>query len=294
MERLNLNKLYYFFVVATEGSVKAASEKLHLTQPTISGQIRQLEEDMGFRVFKRSHRKIELNDRGRILYKKSEKLFALADDIQTSVKQDIGRPERLNLRIGAVQAMSNSFIYDFSLRLWKNDLISLTVRQGSMKGLMRALNKDMLDILLTDAPPPSSKRYRVTNLGSDSLVAVAGKGFDISGKFPEGLNGKPYVAFSNDGHIQNEIDFYFESNGVHPDRIGEVDDVTLMRVITQNSKSFSIMPQRAVKEALKLGELKKLSNVPELKFTKYAITSNYGPKQKIIRQLIKDFFIRKG
>ncbi len=46
MDRINLNKLYYFYVVAKEGSVKAASTKLHLTQPTISAQVKQLEEDL--------------------------------------------------------------------------------------------------------------------------------------------------------------------------------------------------------------------------------------------------------
>ncbi|MEZ4873285.1 MAG: LysR family transcriptional regulator [Bdellovibrionales bacterium] len=292
MQRINLNKLYYFFVVATEGSIKKASEKLHLTQPTISGQIKQLEEEMGVTVFKRSHRKIELNVKGRQLFKRCEKLFAMADEIQNSL-QGLGRPERMSINIGAVQSMSNSFIFNFSMNLWKNEMIKISISQGRQDELFKQLDLGKIDILLTDAPPAGSKRYKVTTLGGDKLLAVSHPKFEKSGRFPDCLNDQPYVGFSNAGRLQQEINFFFDSENIHPELIGEVDDITLIRVIAQSTKCFTVIPYNAAKEALKSGELIKLGEIPDATSMLYAVVPKYSPKEKVIRQVIKDFFIRK-
>ena len=56
MTRLNYNHLYYFYVIAHECSIKSACSKLNLTQPTISDQLKNLEEDLGQDLFYRQHR----------------------------------------------------------------------------------------------------------------------------------------------------------------------------------------------------------------------------------------------
>jgi LysR family transcriptional activator of nhaA len=293
MDRINFNKLYYFYVVAKEGSVKSASKKLHLTQPTISSQIRQLEEELGFEVFIRKHRKLELNRNGRFVLKKAEKLFNLADELVSSLPAR-GQAERIKIRIGAIQSLSNSFIYDFSLKLWREESIMISISQGSMTDLIRKMDRNELDIILSDGPYAKSKKYKSISLGQDKIVAVGGKDLTFNKRgFPQSLSELPYLAFSNQGRLQEDVDYFFNRENIQPERIGEVDDVTLMRVITENSQCFSILPHRAVKESLDHKKLKVLGEIQQIQSGLWAIVPSLAANRNLIRKIIKDYFTRK-
>ncbi|MCB1693995.1 MAG: LysR family transcriptional regulator, partial [Pseudomonadales bacterium] len=89
MEWLNYHHLLYFWVVAKEGTVAAASEKLMLAQPTISGQIRELENALGQKLFRRRGRYLALTDAGRMVYRYADGIFALGRELIDTMK---GRP----------------------------------------------------------------------------------------------------------------------------------------------------------------------------------------------------------
>lgn len=293
MNRINFNKLYYFYVVAKEGSVKSASQKLHLTQPTVSAQIRQLEEELGFDVFIRKHRKLELNRNGKYVLKKAEKLFSIADELIDSLPKR-GKAERINIRIGAIQSLSNSFIYDFSLKLWDDESIMISISQGSMADLMQKMAKNEIDIVLADGPYSKSKKFTSTPLGKDKIVAVGPMHFEIDKKkFPYSLTDKPYLAFSSQGRLQEDLDYFFTREDIQPDKIGEVDDVTLMRVITESTSCFSILPFRAVKEVIKDGKLKLLGEIKEVQSGLWAISPSLAANRAFIKRVLKDYFMRK-
>tara|TARA_Y100000590_G_C15728779_1_gene1016242 strand:- start:699 stop:1583 length:885 start_codon:yes stop_codon:yes gene_type:complete len=293
MNRINFNKLYYFYVVAKEGSVKSASKKLHLTQPTISAQIKQLEEELGFDVFIRKHRKLELNRNGRFVLKRAEKLFNLADELVGSLPLR-GKAERTKIRIGAIQSLSNSFIYDFSLRLWSDESIMISISQGSISDLIKKMDKNELDLILSDGPYSKSKKYKSISLGTDKIVAVGAKKNNVKNKkFPEFLSELPYLAFSNQGRLQEDVDYFFKRENIQPDKIGEVDDVTLMRIITENSDCFSVLPYRAVKESIANQSLKVLGEIKEVHSGLWALIPSLAENRVLIRKLIKDYFMRK-
>ncbi len=289
-DRINLNKLYYFYVVAQEGSVKVASQLLHLTQPTISGQIRQLEEDLGIELFKRKHRKLELTAQGREVLKTAQEIFKLADDLMdhTQLKK---KSERLAIRIGAIQSLSNSFINDFSTKIWRDETIQVHITQGRLQDLQRNLDSGDIDILLTDNPLSVSKKYQSIPLGHDPLVAVCSPKFKLNKQpFPQSVEGLPYLAFSNEGLVQQEIDYFFERNSVSVDLIGRVDDVTLMRVITETSSCFSILPRRTIQEAVKSKRLKVINEIKGIELNLWAVVPRVSAQRLIIRKIIKQYF----
>ncbi len=290
MQRINLNKLYYFYVVAKEGSVKAASQLLNLTQPTISGQVRELEDDMGFELFTRKHRKLELNANGKRVLKKAEEIFLLADSLADSTRLS-NKKERLEIKIGAIQSLSNSFINNFSTRLWRDESVRIHIVQGHLSDLIKQLNHSEIDILLSDGPLPSSKKYQNTPLGRDQVVAVASPKLKLSkGTFPQNLDQIPYLAFSNEGQLQAEINYYFERHNIHPELLGKVDDITLMRVITKSSSCFSIMPRKSVRTAVREKKLKILGQLNGVESDLWAITPKVSTNRRLITKLIKDYF----
>jgi LysR family transcriptional activator of nhaA len=83
---LNYHHLLYFWTVAKEGTIAAACEKLHLTQPTISTQIRALEEDLGTRLFKRVGRNLVLTATGHVVYRYADEIFSLGHELMDVLK----------------------------------------------------------------------------------------------------------------------------------------------------------------------------------------------------------------
>ncbi len=293
MQGVDFHKLYYFYIVAKTGSIKSASKSLNVTAPTISVQIQQLEDQLGVTLFERKHRKLILTEPGNFLLAKSERLFRQADEMIEEIPgAKIVR--RKNIRIGALQSLANSFICDFSINLWRDKSIEVDVVQGDFKNLMDRLDSGEIDILLTDSSVQKSRKYRCAGLGLDQLVAVGARGLEKLRKtFPNSLDGVPYLAYSHKSRIQEEIDYFFERNNVAPERIGHVDDVTLMRVVTTRTKCISILPFRAVKEALKSGEVIKIGELSGVKHGIWAITSTTSKNQKLIKKIINEYFLKK-
>jgi len=100
MEWLNYHHLLYFWTVAREGSISRACEKLHLAQPTISGQLRQLEESLGEKLFSKAGRGLALTETGQVAYRYAEEIFGLGQELQNVLKgRPRGRPLRLHVGI---------------------------------------------------------------------------------------------------------------------------------------------------------------------------------------------------
>ena len=95
---LNYHHLLYFWAVAKEGSLRKASEVLHLSQSSISSQIKQLEESLGAPIFARTKRRLILTDTGQTVLDYAEEIFSLGHELLTAVRQEPGqRPLRLHV-----------------------------------------------------------------------------------------------------------------------------------------------------------------------------------------------------
>ena len=113
MERLNYQHLYYFWNVAKEGSVSRACEKLHLAQPTISGQLAVFEQAIGEKLFYKDGRKMALTDTGRAVFNYAEEIFALGRELTNTLKgRSSVRGMRLN--VGVADALPKLITYRLS------------------------------------------------------------------------------------------------------------------------------------------------------------------------------------
>src|SRR5678815_4750566 len=103
MEWLNYHHLYYFYMVAREGSISRAGAQLRLAQPTISGQLHVLEQSLGEKLFTRVGRNLVLTDMGRTVYRYAEEIFGLGRELQETIKgRPTGRPIRFTVGIADV------------------------------------------------------------------------------------------------------------------------------------------------------------------------------------------------
>ena len=83
---MEIRTLQYFLTIAREESISGAAEYLHVTQPTLSRQMKELEEELGKQLFIRGKRRITLTDEGMILRKRAEEILGLVERAEAEVK----------------------------------------------------------------------------------------------------------------------------------------------------------------------------------------------------------------
>jgi len=231
MDWLNYHHLLYFWTVAREGSVARASQHLHLAQPTISGQIRMLEEALGEKLFARAGRNLVLTDRGRLVFDYANEIFTLGRELMDTLKdRPTGRP--LRVQVGLADAVSKLMAYrllDPALKLPQP--VHIVCREGRPEELVADLARHNLDLVLTDAPvSPTLKVKAFNHLLGDSGVTVFGTpalARTYRRRFPASLDGAPLLLPTGATLVRRALDQWFEQTGVRPRVVAEFDDSAL-------------------------------------------------------------------
>ncbi len=150
---LNYHHLLYFWTVFREGSVTRASEKLHLAQPTISGQLKKLEQSLGEKLYTRVGRDLVLTDIGQTVYRYADEIFAIGREMVEAVNErPVGRPVRLVVGLSQVLPKLIAFrLLEPALRL--EEKVQIICREGSMQDLLTRLAVHELDVVFADSPP---------------------------------------------------------------------------------------------------------------------------------------------
>lgn len=264
MERLNYNHLYYFYIIAREGSIKGASEKLFVTQPTISDQLKLLEEYFDCKLFERKNRSLILTKEGALALKMSEKIFDMGNELTYRLRNKLHLPKR-SLDIGITHFMSQYFVYDNLSPLFEQSEVSINVQEDQRHLLLAELEEGNIDLVITDSKDSISSNMDAHRMGINKTYVVAHKSFKKYKKnFPESLQDIPFFNYTNDSILKYEIELFFSKNGIAPRVIGEADDIDLFKVVTSKGLAFTIVPEAAKnrlcsdKDVIVLGEVDEL------------------------------------
>ncbi len=290
MSELNYRHLYYFYRIAREGSIVAASRKLHITQSTLSDQLKQLEEYLGAKLFDRKPRKLELNSTGKLTMQYAVDIFSKSAEMELVVRANAQEKTSL-LCVGVIPSLPRNHIYDFLVPLWKSRKYIIVVKEARLESLIAALQISDMDVILSDAQHKDHNfDFRSTKLISQQIIAVASPKMNhLTNNFPKSLDGAPYISFTEHSRLRPEIDTFFKRHKIFPRTIGEVDDVQLASIAAENGLGFAILPQRAVATALKTKKLIKLGKPIGLNSDMWAITNGAPDKKGPLGKTIEQF-----
>jgi LysR family transcriptional activator of nhaA len=246
MDWLNYHHLRYFWVVAREGSIAKASVRLRVAQPTISGQLRMLEDALGQKLFRRAGRGLALTDAGRTVFGYAEEIFPLGQELLDALQgRASGRPVRFTVGVADVvpKLVSHRVL---SPVLALPDPVVLEVREDRSDRLFAELAGHSLDLVLTDAPLPPGAKIKAFNhvlgechvsvFGSPPLAKAHQKGF------PKSLEGAPFLLPSDDSALRRTLDGWFERAGVHPRTVAEFEDSALLKVFGRAGAGLFVAP----------------------------------------------------
>jgi LysR family transcriptional activator of nhaA len=276
MEWLNYHHLLYFHSVAREGSVTRAAKQLRLAQPTLSGQIRKLEEQLGEKLFERQGRSLALTEVGHVVYRYADEIFATGREMMDTLRgRPSQRPARLTVGIAdVVPKLVSHRLLRAALELPVPTQLEL--REGKTDDLLTVLARQGLDLVIADAPLGPHLKVRAYNhlLGESAVgfFATPALARAHARRFPKSLDGAPLLLPTPNTVLRRSLDEWFESLDVRPRIVAEIEDTALLKVFGQHGAGIFPAPEVLAAEIRRQYGVRSVGRTNDVRERFYAIS----------------------
>ena len=237
MPQLNYHHLRLFHVVAEEGGIVKAADRLSLTPQTVSGQLRSFENVIGEELFERRGKRLRLNDKGRKVQEYSRAIFGLGEELQQFLVSQSEVAQAV-FSVGVLDVIPKILAFDLiSPCLEKDPNLRLAYREGELEDLLGQLALGKLDVVLSDRPLTPGTRVRAYNhlLGEVGLSFYADKkrARRMLRRFPQSMDGEPLLITGEKSLQRIHLLSWFEELGITPRIMAEFDDSAAMKYFGQ-------------------------------------------------------------
>jgi LysR family transcriptional regulator, transcriptional activator of nhaA len=275
---LNYHHLYYFWAVAKESSLRKASEVLHVSQPSISSQLKHLEGSLGAPLFTRTTRSLVLTDTGRTVLEYADEIFSLGRELVTAVHHKPG-PRPLRMHVGVSDSIPKIIVRQQLTSVFKLVRpVHVIAREGSMEELITQLASHKLDIVLADEPSTSALRVKTFNqrisVSDVAICAAPTLAKKLASDFPRSLDGAPAVLPVSEMGLRRQLEHWFQSNGIQPSVVAEVEDMALLTDLGAHGLGFVPIYATVLDEVARTYRLRKIGIATGLKMETFAITAH--------------------
>ena len=276
MKQLNYNHLYYFYLVAKEGSIADACKLLHVTPQTVSGQISTLEDYLGLRLFERSGKRLFLNDNGKLVFSYAEDIFNLGHELLQNLEPNQIN-KKLTFTVGITDVIPKVFTYDFLRPVLDGDVpIKLVCREGELEQLLADLALNKLDVVLSDCPiPPGHKVKAYSHKAIDSgltFYIASNKVSELKGEFPQNLNQQKLLIPGEQSSMRLTLLSWLNDNDLSPDIVAEFDDSALAKLFGQSGYGIFCTPTIVEKHVLETYHVAVIGRTDDIKEQLYLIS----------------------
>jgi DNA-binding transcriptional LysR family regulator len=263
-------RLHVFYTVARLLSFTKAAESLHMTQPAVTFQVRQLEEHFNTRLFDRTHNKISLTAAGERVYSHAEKIFEIYDDLENSVRELTGEISGV-LILGAsttiAEYMLPALLGDFKE---KYPEVNIRLKVSNTDGIVSMVENNVIDLGVVEAPV-NNKNLAVEGCRTDRLVAITPPGHELAkqgGKIPvQAILDYPFICREEGSGTREVIADYLKESGVDPAQLNtimELGSLEALKGAVEAGIGVSIVSRATLLKEIKLGSVEVLDLDPPL------------------------------
>jgi LysR family transcriptional activator of nhaA len=276
MRHLNYSHLHYFWTVAREGSIARASETLHLTPQTISGQLKLLDEAVGQPLFNRAGRRLVLSDMGKVVFGYADEIFSVGAELVNVVRgRQLEGPG--TLKVGVVSSMPKLIAERIiAPALMGDDAVRVDCHEGSLESLLSELAIHKLDIVLSDSPVPDGLNLKAFNhrLGESgmSFFVQRKKARRYKASFPASLHDAPMLLPTQNSALRRRLDDWFEDYEIAPRIAGEFDDSALLKAFGEAGAGVFAAPTVIEEEICRMYRTSVIGRTDEIEERFYAIS----------------------
>jgi LysR family transcriptional activator of nhaA len=273
---INYKHLHYFWVVAKQGGIARAGERLHLTPQTISGQIGLLENSIGEALFSKAGRNLELTETGRLVLGYADEIFSLGGELEEALR-NLPPDRPMIFKVGIADVVPKTIAYRLlAPALSMSDPVRIICRENNLASLLAELALHRVDMVIADGPIPSGINVRGFShaLGECgiSFLAVPHLANPLRKNFPHSLNGAPLLIPSETNLVQARLLEWLDSLRIYPRIVGEFDDSALMKVFGQAGTGIFIIPTPIATEVAKQYGVRIIGSTDDVREQYYAIS----------------------
>jgi LysR family transcriptional activator of nhaA len=239
----NYKHLYYFWVVAKEGGISRAADKLDMAVQTVSAQVRELERSLGYALLKPAGRGLVLTDAGLAAMQQADQIFQLGENLPALVRDAASSPS-VRLAVGISDGLPKLVVRRLLQPVVSVPNLRLLCREGRLDDLLGDLALHRLDLVLSDRPAPPNPNIKLYShamgstavawYGTAALVSTAMK------DFPKSLADVPLLLPTAQTAVRTRLDQWFEQRGVRPRIVGEFEDSALLK--TFGASGMGVFP----------------------------------------------------
>ena len=281
---MNYKHLRYFWTVVRAGGVLRASEQLHLTPQTLSGQIRQLEERLGQRLLRKAGRGVEPTEAGQLVLQYADEIFTLGNELEDALRGGRDAPPAPLLRIGIADSVPKAIAYHVvEPALRDASPPRLQCLEGKLPALLAELALRRLELVVSDVPMPGHLGVKAfTHLLGHSRIAffaapalLARHGLDTRrarARFPAALAQMPLLLPGPDSALRPRLDAWLRENGVTSRIAADFDDSALMKAFGREGRGVFPAPAVIASEIARQYEVVPLGTAQDLVEEFYGIS----------------------
>ena len=243
MKWLNYHHLFYFRVIAKEGSIAKASEKLLVGQPALSTQLKQLEESLGAILFEREHRGLKLTAAGRCALEYADEIFEKGEEFLQNFEAGVFCPKG-RYRLGAIAGLPKDIVCNVikALREQRADRFVSTL-EGENEDLAQRLLRHELELVITNDPGKPELNIKRKKIGKKEIYVFGHPRFlDYAKDFPRSLHGAPFILQTMHSKLRYDIDQWFLSLGLEYDLVVECQDSAVKESLARMGEGLVFLP----------------------------------------------------
>ncbi|MEW8507533.1 MAG: selenium metabolism-associated LysR family transcriptional regulator [Candidatus Thiodiazotropha sp.] len=261
-------RLQVFHTVARLLSFTKAAETLHMTQPAVTFQVRQLEEYFNTRLFDRTHNRISLTEAGERVYEYADRIFDLYADMENSVREMTGEI-RGALTIGAsttiAEYMLPALLGDFGARFPE---VTIHLRVSNSEGIVSMVENNTIDLGVVEAPV-GNKNLVVEMCREDHLVAIVPPNHDLSNQESVEIGQLieyPFICREEGSGTREVINEYLENNSCDSalNISMELGSPEAVKGAVEAGMGVSVVSRATIQKELKLDTLRAINLEPKL------------------------------
>jgi LysR family transcriptional activator of nhaA len=287
---LNYRHLYYFWVVAKEGGMARAAERLGMAVQTVSAQVRSLEQELGHALFKPAGRGIALTDAGEAAMSHADRIFQLGEELGEAVRE-AATGHGVRLRVGMSDGLPKLVVRQLLQPALDGDTARLLCHEDEFDRLLADLALHRLDAVLSDRVAPANPNLRLYShkLGEAPLAWFAPPAMlPAKGKprFPACLAQMPLLLPTAHAAVRPRIDQWLEQHGLRPRIAGEFEDSALLAAFGRGGLGAFPASRWSKQELLADTKLAWLGDTPELVETFYLISAERRIQHPLVQRLV--------
>ncbi|MCG6970612.1 MAG: LysR family transcriptional regulator [Gammaproteobacteria bacterium] len=289
-------RLHVFFTVARLLSFTKAAETLHMTQPAVTFQVRQLEEHFNTRLFDRTHNRISLTEAGQKVYEYAERIFQLYNELENSVREltgDISGVLILGASTTIAEYMLPALLGDFKA---KYPDVNLRLKVSNTDGIVSMVEHNVIDLGVVEAPV-TNKNLAVDVCRTDRLVAIVPPNHALAEHDTVPLSSiveYPYICREEGSGTREVVLEYLREAGFDPSQLNiimELGSLEALKGAVESGIGISIVSRATLVKEIKLGTLKVLELEPPMERPFSFVHQKHKFRQRAMEELLD--FARK-